>query len=338
MKMLPQLMSKREFIKVSAQGLLLAGNLRGGNASAQTDLSLSYPIKPIRLLCPFAPAGGVDITSRAIAQKLTDALGQPVFVENKPGANGTIAVDLAAKSQPDGYTLTMVSASHSVNVTLQGHQPYDLLKDLSPITQATEQPYVLVINPNAPFKTVPELISWAKANPGALSYGSSGIGGFSHLAGAHLGSMTGIEMIHVPYKGGAPAMADVIGGQLHMLFSTLIQSHGHIASQRLRALAVTTSRRSKALPNLPTMNESGVKGFEVAGWYGVMAPAQTPNSIIEKLNRAMVKVLKTPDMAERLGVDGSEPVGSSVQEFSEHIRSEVLKWRKLITDLGLKQE
>ena len=273
-----------------------------------------------------------------MAQKLSDVLGQTVFVENKPGANGTIAVDMAAKSQPDGYTLTMVSASHSVNVTLQGHQPYDLLKDLSPITQATEQPYVLVINPNAPFKTVPELIAWARANPGALTYGSSGIGGFSHLAGALLGSMTGIEMIHVPYKGGAPAMADVIGGQLHMLFSTIIQSHGHIVSQRLRALAVTTSRRSKALPNLPTMNEAGVKGFEVAGWYGVMAPAATPTPIIEKLNRAMVRVLKTPDMAERLGVDGSEPVGSSVQEFSEHIRSEVVKWRKLITDLGLKQE
>ena len=338
MQILSKPMTKREFIKVTSQGLLLSGALNGDLATAQADLATTYPTKPIRLLCPFAPAGGVDITSRAIAQKLTDVLGQTVFVENKPGANGTIAVDLAAKSQPDGYTLTMVSASHSVNVTLQGHQPYDLLKDLTPITQATEQPYVLVINPNAPFKTVPELIAWAKANPGALSYGSSGIGGFSHLAGALLGSMTGIEMIHVPYKGGAPAMSDVIGGQLHMLFSTIIQSHGHIASQRLRALAVTTSRRSKALPNLPTMNDAGVKGFEVAGWYGVMAPAQTPPSIVGKLNRAMVKVLKTPDMAERLEIDGSEPVGSSVQEFSEHMRSEVFKWRKLITELGLKQE
>lgn len=319
-------------------GLLAANAMYASKSSAELDLGALYPSKAIRLLCPFAPAGGVDITSRAMAQKLTEVFGQTVFVENKPGANGTIAVDIAAKSQPDGYTLTMVSASHSVNVTLQGHQPYDLLKDLSPITQATEQPYVLVVHPNAPFKTVPELIAWAKLNPGALSFGSSGIGGFSHLAGALLGSMTGIEMIHVPYKGGAPAMADVIGGQLHMLFSTIIQSHGHISSQRLRALAVTTSRRSRALPNLPTMHEAGVRGFEVAGWYGVMAPAQTPSPIIDKLNRVMVKVLKTPDMVDRLGVDGSEPVGSSVQEFGEHIRSEVLKWKKLITELGLKQE
>jgi tripartite-type tricarboxylate transporter receptor subunit TctC len=331
-------MNKREFIQNSAKGILLANSCQGLLALAQLDSISSYPSKPIRLLCPFAPAGGVDITSRAMAQKLTEVLGQTVFVENKPGANGTIAVDMVAKAQPDGHTLTMVSASHSVNVTLQGHQPYDLLKDLSPITQATEQPYVLVINPNAPFKTLPELISWAKANPGALSYGSSGIGGFSHLAGALLGSMAGIDMIHVPYKGGAPAMADVIGGQLHMLFSTIIQSHGHIVSQRLRAIAVTTSKRAKALPNLPTMHEAGVKGFEVSGWYGVMAPAQTPSFIIEKLNRAMVKVLKTSDMAERLGADGSEPVGSSVQEFSEHVRSEVYKWRKLIIELGLKQE
>ena len=332
--------ARRDWLQHSARLAALGvwGALDTPSLWAQTDPALSYPSKPVRLLCPFAPAGGVDITSRALAQKLTEAWSQPVVVENKPGANGTIAVDMVAKSSPDGYTLTMISSSHSVNVTLQGHQPYDLIKDLAPITQATFQPYVLVVNPQLPFKTLAELIAAAQASPGMLNYGSSGLGGFSHLAGALLGSMAGIDLTHVPYKGGAPAMADVIGGQVHMLFSTIIQSHAHIASGRLRPLAVTTLSRSKALPQVPTMNESGVKGYEVAGWYGAMAPAATPPSVVDKLNKAMVKILKTPEMAERLVIDGSEPVGGSAADFGEHIKKEVAKWRRLIKELGIKSE
>jgi tripartite-type tricarboxylate transporter receptor subunit TctC len=334
------LKARRHWLSQSARYASLAGlaSLEGSALWAQSDVSLSYPNKPVRLLCPFAPAGGVDITSRAMAQKLTEMWSQPVVVENKPGANGTIAVDTVAKSNPDGYTLTMISSSHSVNVTLQGHQPYDLTKDLAPITQATFQPYVLVINPQLPFKSVAELISAAQASPGRYTFGSSGLGGLSHLAGALLSSMAGIELTHIPYKGGAPAMADVIGGQVHMLFSTIIQSHAHIASGRLRPLAVTTLSRSRALPQLPTLNELGVKGYEVAGWYGVMAPAATPPAVLDKINKAMVKILKTPDMAERLAVDGSEPVGGSAVEFGEHIKKEVSKWRHLIKELGIKSE
>jgi len=307
-------------------------------APAQGDAPRDYPNKPIRLLCPFAAAGGVDITARAIAQQLTALWGQPVVVENRPGANGTIAVEIAAKAAPDGYTLTMISSSHSVNVTLQGHQPYDLVRDLAPITQATLQPYVLVVNPALPVQSVRDLIELAKAKPGTVNYGSSGTGGFSHLAGALFGSMAGVQLTHIPYKGGAPAMADVISGQIQMLFSTLLQSHGHIAAGRLRPLAVSTARRSASAPQLPTVEEAGVPGYEISGWYGVLAPAATPPAIIEKLNIAITRILRTPEMHRHLAVDGSEPVGSTPAQFGEHIRSEVAKWRRVIRELGIRAE
>jgi tripartite-type tricarboxylate transporter receptor subunit TctC len=307
-------------------------------AFAQKDAAADYPNKPVRLLCPFAPAGGVDITSRTIAQKLTEEWKQPVVVENHPGANGTISVDMCAKSPPDGYTLTMISSSHSVNVTLQGHTPYDLERDLAPITQVTSQPYVLVVNPNLPVKNVAELIALAKAKPNTINYGSSGIGGFSHLSGALFCSMAGVKMSHVPYKGGAPAMADVIAGNIQILFSTLLQSHGHIAAGKLRAIAVSTGKRAAAAPEIPAVAESGLPGFSVAGWYGVMAPAATPAPILAKLNSGIVAALRAPEMATRLGADGSEAVGSTRAQFKEHIHSEILRWRKLIKELGLRTE
>ena len=308
-------------------------------ALAQADPAANYPQRPVRLLCPFAPAGGVDITARAIAQRLSQVWSQPFIVENRPGANGMIAVDMAAKAAPDGYTLTMVSSSHSVNVTLQGHQqPYNLERDLVPITQATTQPYVLVVNPALPVRSVEELIAFARAKPASLTFGSSGIGGFSHLAGALFGSLAGIRLTHVPYKGGAPAMADVIGGHIHMLFSTILQSHTHTTAGKLRPLAVSTARRSASLPFIPTMQEAGVAGYEMAGWYGVLAPRGTPGAIVDKLNREMVRILRLPEMRERLAVDGSEPVGSSPQQFGLHMRAEIVKWHNLIGELGIRAE
>jgi tripartite-type tricarboxylate transporter receptor subunit TctC len=309
--------------------LLLCASL-AGLAQAQ-----AYPLKPVRFIVPITPGGSNDVIARAIAQKLSEAWGQPVVVENRPGANGTIAVDIAAKAPPDGYTLTMISSSHSVNVTLQGHQPYDLVRDLAPITQATLQPYVLVINPALPVQSVRDLIALAKAKPGSVNFGSSGLGGFSHLAGALFGSLAGVQLTHIPYKGGAPAMADVISGQIQMLFSTLLQSHGHIAAGRLRALGVTTARRSASAPNLPTIEEAGVPGYEISGWYGLLAPAATPPAIIEKLNAAIVRILRTQEMHERLAVDGSEPVGSTSAQFGAHIRVEIAKWRRVIRELGI---
>jgi tripartite-type tricarboxylate transporter receptor subunit TctC len=303
---------------------------------AQSDPADTYPNKLIRLLCPFAPAGGVDITARTIAQKLTEVWGQTVIVENKAGANGTIAVDIAARAPADGYTLSMISSSHSVNVTLLKTQLYDLVNDLAPITQATAQPYVLVINPELPVKNMAELIALAKSSSRPLTYGSSGIGGFSHLAGGLLGLLSGTDLMNVPYKGGSLAMNDVISGQIDMLFSTILQAHGHIASGRLRALAVTTTERSPSLPNVPTMQEAGVKDYEITGWYGVVAPAGTPVSIINKLNKEIVSILKTPAMAERLSADGSLAVGNSPQAFGQFIRSEIAKWRKVIQELKIR--
>jgi tripartite-type tricarboxylate transporter receptor subunit TctC len=313
--------------------------LAASNAgAAQADPAENYPSRPIRLIVPFAASGGTDLTARSIAQKLTEAWGQPVVVDNRPGANGTIGVDIAAKAPPDGYTLTMISSSHSVNVSMYKNLPYDLQRDLVPITQATTQPYTLVVNPKLPVKSVADLIALAKAKPDTLNYGSSGIGGLSHLSGALFSSLAHIKITHVPYKGGAPAMTDVMAGNIDMLFSTILQSHGHIESGALRPLAVTTAKRSKAMPQLPTMMEAGVPGFEVAGWYGVMAPAGTPPAIIAKLNKELVRILHLPDVTAHLATDGSEPVGSTSQEFAAHIAKEVAKWRKLVAEADIKAE
>jgi tripartite-type tricarboxylate transporter receptor subunit TctC len=222
-------------------------------------------------------------------------------------------------------------------VTLQSRHPYDLEKDVIPITQATTQPYCLVVNPALPVRTLQDLVNLARQKPDILTYGSSGIGGFSHLAGALFGSVTGTKLMHIPYKGGAPAMADVISGQISMLFSTILQSHTHINSGKLRPLAVTTTRRANALPEIPTMLELGVK-LDMAGWYGVMAPKGTPQPIVDKLNREMSRILKLPSTRERLAADGSEPVGNTPAEFGAHIGSEIRRWRALINELGIKAE
>jgi tripartite-type tricarboxylate transporter receptor subunit TctC len=298
----------------------------------------NYPIKPIRLIIPFAPGGGTDLTARAIAMKLTEAWGHTVVPDNRAGANGTIAVDIATKSPPDGYTLTMISSSHSVNSSLYKSLPYDLVRDLAPITQATSQPYALVIHPSVQAKSVKELIALAKAKPDTMTYGSSGLGGLSHLSGALFSSLAGIKLIHVPYKGGNPALNDVVGGQIQMLFSTLLQADTQLKAGRVRALAVTTKKRSTAAPELPTMQEAGVASYEVAGWYGVLAPAKTPRPIIDKLNTEIVRILHSPDVQNRLAADGSEAVGSTPEQFGNHIKSEVAKWGKVIREAGIKAE
>ena len=264
--------------------------------AAQKESPDKYPSKPIRLIVPFTPGGGTDITARAVAQKLTEAWGQTVVSDNRPGANGTIGVDTAAKAPPDGYTLTMISSSHAVNVGLYKHLPYDLLKDLVPVTQLTRQPYSLVIHPGVPAKSVKELVALAKAKPGTLNYGSSGTGGISHLAGALLGSLTGTDLTHVPYKGGAPAMTDVIAGQIQMLFGTILLTGPHVKAGRLRVLAVTTAQRWPGTPELPTMQEAGVPGFEITQWYGLIIAAKTPPPIIAKLNKEIARILHQQDV------------------------------------------
>lgn len=305
----------------------------GANAMAQ-----AYPARPIRLIVPFPPGGGTDITARAVAQKLSESWGQTVVVDNRPGANGTIGVDIAAKSAPDGHTLTMISSSHAVNTSLYTRQPYDLLKDLTPITQATSQPYVLVINPSVPAKSVKELVGVAKAKPGALNYGSSGTGGISHLAGALLGSLTGTSLVHIPYKGGAPATIDVISGQIQIMFGTLLLNGPHIKAGRLRVLAVTTPQRWPGTPDLPTMQEAGVPGFVITQWYGLLAPAKTPQPTVAKLSKEIARILHQPDVKEKLAADGADAVGNTPEQFGAHIQSETAKYGKLIKQIGLKPE
>jgi len=327
---------RRDFNRMA---LALAGMASAPRLFAQSDPAADYPSHPIHVIVPFAPGGGTDIVARVIGQKLGEAWKQPVVIENKAGGNGTIGAAYVAKSPPDGYTLSMITASHSVNVTLQGAKhPYDLLKDFAPISQVTTQPYYLVVNPKLPVRSVKELIDLARSKPGKLTYGSSGVGGTSHLSGALFCSLANIEMTHVPYRGGEPAMADVISGQIDMLFSTRLQSRGFVEQGQLRALAVTTAKRSPATPELPTMEEAGVPGYVVAGWYGVLAPAGTPPAIVNKLNREIVHIVHLPDVAEKMATDGSEPVGSSPAQFAAHIKSEVEKWRDLIHKTGIKTE
>jgi len=325
----------RSFIIIATAA---ATGLASGASSAAQSGTAPYPTKPVRLLVPFAPGGGTDITARSIAQGLTERLGQQFVADNRPGANGTIAVDVLSKALPDGHTISMISSSHSVNASLIKNLPYDLAKDVQPITQATTQPYALVVHPSVQAKTVKDLIALAKAKPGQLNYGSSGTGGLSHLSGALFGHLAQIDIVHVPYKGGNPAMIDVIAGQIQMLYSTILQAQSHIKTGKLRPLAVTTAKRSRAAPELPTMNEAGVKGYEVAGWYGVIAPLKTPQPIIARLNKEIVAILHLPELASRLAADGSEPVGSTPEQFGAHIRTEVTKWAKLTKQMNIRMD
>jgi len=313
--------------------ILALASFSAGAVAAQ-----QYPTRPIRLIVPFAPGGGTDITARAVAQKLSESWGQTVIPDNRAGANGTIGVDIAAKSAPDGYTICQISSSHAVNVGLYTKLPYDLLRDLTPVTQATSQPYAMIIHPSVPAKSVKEFIAYAKSKPGAINYGSSGTGGISHLGGAWFSSIAGISMVHVPYKGGALALTDMIGGQIQMQLGTLTLSGPHIKAGRLRALAVTTPKRWPGTPELPTMQEAGVPGFAITQWYGMIAPGRTPPAIIDKLSKEIARLLHQPDVKERLAADGADAVGNPPAEFGAHIRAEVVKYARIVKEIGLKAE
>ena len=315
-------------------GLVALGSVVSGQAATAQN----YPTKPIRLIVPFAPGGGTDITARAIAAKLSESWGQTVIPDNRAGANGTIGVDIAAKSAPDGYTICQISSSHAVNVGLYTKLPYDLLKDLTPVTQATSQPYAMIIHPSVPAKSVKEFIAYAKSKPGAINYGSSGTGGISHLGGAWFGFIAGISMVHVPYKGGALALTDMIGGQIQMQLGTLTLSGPHIKAGRLRVLAVTTPKRWPGTPELPTMQEAGVPGFAITQWYGIIAPARTPPAIISKLSKEISRLLHQPDVKDKLAADGANAVGNAPAEFGAHIKAEVEKYGKLVKQVGLKAD
>ena len=317
---------------VPALAVVWAGISMAHAATVEVD---KYPTKPVRLIGPFVPGGGTDITARAIAAKLTERWGQQVIVDNRPGAAGTIGVDITATAIPDGYTLCLISASHSVNSATNPKLPYDLTKDLQAISQATSLFYVIYVHPSVPAKSVPELVTYAKANPGKLNFGSSGTGGLQHFAGEMFNYLAGVKMVHIPYKGGAAVIADALAGNIQVGFGTLLSSRAHYKAGRLRPLAITARQRSSTAPELPTVAEAGLPGYEVDQWYGIITSAKVPRPLIDKLAVAIAESVKSPETAQRFAAEGSTPVGSTPEQFSAHIRSEIAKWRKLVKEAAL---
>jgi tripartite-type tricarboxylate transporter receptor subunit TctC len=305
--------------------------------AAGTSTAQNYPSKPIRLIVPSTAGGSVDTLARTIGPKLTEKWGQQVVVDNRSGAGGAIAGELTARSAPDGYTLLIGTvASLATNVSLRKKLPYDPVKDFVPVTLVATQNLMLLVHPSVPAKSVKELTALAKRQPGALSFASAGNGTGGHLSGELYRILAGINMLHIPYKGVAPALIDVVSGQVTLTFASIISGTPQMKAGRVRALAVTGAKRSPAVPDLPTMMEAGVKDYESATWYGVVAPAGTPQDIVNQLNKEIVAILNSPEVHDRLSKDGADPVGSTTVEFGRHIAHEIEKWRKVIRTAGIK--
>jgi len=301
-------------------------------------IAQSYPVKPIRVVVPFPAGGGIDAVARLLAPKLSDSLGQPVVIDNRSGASGTVGTETVAKAAPDGYTLLATFASHAQNASLYPKLGYDTVKDFAPISLLATVPNILVVNPALPVKTVKDLIALAKKHPGEILYASIGNGTPSHLSAELFDSMAGIKMTHVPYKGAAPSIIALISGETQLTFTTVLVAMPHIKSGRLRALGVASLKRSPVLPDLPTIDEAGVRGYESNAWYGLLAPAKTPQSILDQLHRETVKALQLNDVRENLKSQGAEPVASSAREFAAIITDEIEKWRKVVQATGVKAD
>jgi len=313
---------------------VLAG--AGAVANAQSPAA-GYPDRPIRLVVPYPPGGGTDLIARSLAQKLTEAFGQQVIVENRAGANGNIGMDFVAKSAPDGHTLVLgLTGQFAVNPGLYKKLSYDPVKDFAPVALVASNPYILVVHPSLPAKSVKELIALAKARPGQLAFSSSGNGGGAHLATEMLKTLARIDMVHVPYKGAAPAITDLIAGQVQLSFTVWTTAGPHVKTGRLRALGVTTKQRSSVIPDLPSIAET-VPGYDTSVWYGVAAPAGTPAAIVAKLNAEILRVLAAPEFRQRIGgVEPVDPSHRSPGQFGDFIRSEIVKWAKVIKDSHVK--
>jgi tripartite-type tricarboxylate transporter receptor subunit TctC len=299
----------------------------------------AYPARPIRMIVAFPPGGGTDIVGRMLAQKLGETLGQNVIVENHGGAGGNIGTELAARAAPDGYTLLMGNvAPNAINVSLYKRLPFDPVADFAPVSLVASTPNILVVHPSVPARTVAELIALARTRRGGLNYASAGAGSSSHLAGELFASLAGVQLVHVPYKGAGPAMVDTLSGQVELYFATLPAAIPYVKSGRLAALALTSARRSPALPALPTIAESGLAGYEASTWYGVLAPARTPSALVGRLQAEIARALSVPEFRERLLAQGFEPIGGTPEEFAAYIRSETEKWAKVVRASGAKAE
>ena len=304
--------------------------------SPSTGSAQTYPTRPVRIIVPFAPGGGTDLIARALAQKLSEAWGQPVLIDNRAGGGTVIGSDMVAKSMADGHTLLLTANPHTTNPALHPKLPYDTVRDFAGITQIAASPLILTVHPSLPARSVRELIALAKQQPGQLSYGTSGNGGPQHLAGEMFKSMAGIAMVHVPYRGGAPAIADLLAGQTQLMFGSTFTVIPQNNAGRLRALAVTSAQRSAALPNLPTVAEAALPGYAMTTWYGLFATAATPRPLIIKIHADVARALKLPDVVERLTRDGSEPVASEPAAFDAHVRAEIENARRIVKASGMR--
>lgn len=328
-------MKRRTFQTALATACLAAGFAASAPALAQG----SWPNKPVRLIVPFPAGGSTDIVARVIAQRLGERLGQQVVVDNRGGAGGIIGIELAARSLPDGHTLLMTtSITHTVGPSLHPRLPYDVLKDFSAVTLAASVPLMLVVHPSLPVKTVTELLAAARQRPGHFTYSSAGNGTSGHLAVAMLKSMTGVDVLHVPYKGGGPAVTDLIAGQVHFTILSAVAVLPHVRTGKLRSVAVTTAARVPEFPDIPTVAESGVPGYEVVLWYGLFVPAGTRPEVIGRLNRDVVAVVNSPQFQERMATEGGRVVGSSPEDFERIVKADVIRWNKVVKEAGIRVE
>ena len=318
--------------------LLVVALLCTFGAAAHAQSTGAWPQRPVRIIVPQSPGASTDLTARLIAQKLTPVLGQTVIVDNRPGAGSVIGTEVVAKATPDGHTLLVVASSLTLNPTLHKNLGYDPVRDFAPITQLSSFPNMITVHPAVPVKTVKDLIALAKAKPGALNYGSSGTATGTHLSAEFFKYMTGTEMVHVPYKGGGAAVPALLGGQVQLGFPTVASVLSHVRAGKLRAVAVTTAKRSPVLPDVPTIAESGVPGYDHGPWNGFLAPARTPRAIVARLNEETARILQSPDTKAVFLAEGAEPVGNKPDEFAAIIKSEIAKWAKVIQAAGIKAD
>jgi tripartite-type tricarboxylate transporter receptor subunit TctC len=315
---------------------LVSGMLLAGESAAQS--AANYPAKPIRYIVGYTPGGTADMLARAVGQKLTEAWGQQVIVENRPGAGTNIGTELAAKSPPDGYTLFMPTVANAINPTLYAKLTYDPIRDFAYVTNYAKVPGIVVCHPSVPVKNAKDLIALARAQPNALRHGSTGIGSPHHLAAEIFKSMTGVKMIHVPYRGASPALVDVVAGHIEIYFGAMVSTIPHVKSGRLRALGVTSLKRVAAAGETPTLNEQGLKGFETGSWFGMAVPAGTPRDIIMKLHAQANRAIAAPDIRDRMSAEGAEFVGDTPEQFTAFVKSEIAKWAKAVKASGAKPE
>ena len=311
--------------------LMLIG---GAGLQAAMAAAAEFPSKPVRIISPYPPGGGNDIVSRILAENLTQEWGQNVIVDNRAGAAGNVGTDAAAKAPPDGYTMVMGSLSHAINASLYSTLPFNPVSDFAPIALVAAGSYILVAHPSLPVTSAKSLVALARARPGQINYGSAGNGSGGHLGMELFKLMSGIDIVHIPYKGTAPAMLETIGGQVSLDMDNMLALLAPVKANRLRALAVTSLKRSPLLPDVPTLDESGFRGFEVSPWFGILAPAGTPKEVVARINRDTVKVLKLPKVRERLLAQGAEPVGDTPEHFLQYLQSEVQKWAKVVKATG----